>query len=1270
MHFINENELDTWVRGNTIDAQGLIVQLIARLVAVSSPKPRDRRFPLGDSIGQHGPDGHLDAIISFDPFIPEGKSFWEIGVSENARVKANSDYNDLTKNVPIETRVDSTFIFVTPMSGRKDWRHTWKEDGQIAWIEERKKRGEWKDIRVVDGTKLIDWVHQFIAIEFWLANKIKDLNENQIDTLDRKWALIKSIGEPPPLLPDLFLANRVDACVKLKELFQSDTAFKLKLTTHFETEATNFVSAFAASLLEDDRNDIYSRTVIISGVDAWNSVCTKSKNLILVAEPSLDLNSEVGIQLIQKALKANHSIIYSGPKGGLPDSSIIPLAIPRGNQVEEELKKAGYTEERARILAQQSNGNLATLLRCIQNLSIIPEWAQGADGDLAVIAMIGSWNENSTADKAAIETVVGKSFGEWIKLVRSAASKSSIPIIFRDGKWKFVTRFEGWYVLGGSLADEHIERFKKMAVELLRNKDPKFEMDKGERYAAQIYGKVLPHSKSLRNGLADTIALLGSHTKALIGCSTNILGHTANTIVRELLTNIDWQLWATLNDILPLLAEASPSEFLRAIELELTKDKCAFDDLFKQEGDGITGGNYTTGLLWGLETLVWDPDYLLSVTLCLGQLASRDPGGKWTNRPANSLRNIFLPWYPQTVAPIEKRIVAIKTLLKESPEVGWKLLLKLLHITYSSTSSTRKPAWRSLIPEDWKPGVTNSDYWKQIETYSQIAIESSIGNNARILDLINQMESLQSPLNEVLLEYLKSDLFLQTNEEQRNQVWESLKRIVVKHRKFSEAQWAFPIEVVLKIDKTADILESKSPIYLHRRLFSNQKFKLIEHSGDDYKEQMKAIVIKQQKAIEEIFAQYGLNGVRSFIVSVEDSWDVGLAFAEIAPRNIESEFLQDDLVSSDSPTSKFIGGFISARYHKFGNEWVDGVISKSWDPEEISQLLSYLPFLQTTWDMVDKLLGINELLYWSKVSVNPYQAGKDIDFGIEKLVLYGRPNAALNCLYTIAIDKQKIPNDLAITALLESPNSNESIQTRDSYKIVQIIKEIQDDSSTEPCKLFQVEWIYLDILDKYNDASPKLIEQELADSPEFFCEVISTVFRSNNDIENKSERADEQDRKISAKAYRLLNQWSKLPGTKKDGSFDSVAFIEWLNVVKVNTKKSGHFEVAMTTIGNMLINAPSDPKGLWIHEAVATILNCPDAQDMRSGYRTASFNSRGVFTFTSGQAEQDLANQYRIQAEEVEANGYGRFATMLRELASSYKLEAEREKDRDPYSTD
>ena len=200
---VTENTLDEWVRGHSRDAQGVIVELLWRLVAAAAPRPKDRRFPLGDSIGQHGPDGFLDVDLGVGPFVPEGPSYWEVGTGLNAGDKATSDYSDLTTATPLDVRKASTFVFVTPLSGRRDWEGSWKPNSQLDWIDRRLKLADWKDVRAIDGTKLVDWLHSYPAVELWLAQQMGLGVIGQIDTLGQHWALTESIGDPPPLLPDL-----------------------------------------------------------------------------------------------------------------------------------------------------------------------------------------------------------------------------------------------------------------------------------------------------------------------------------------------------------------------------------------------------------------------------------------------------------------------------------------------------------------------------------------------------------------------------------------------------------------------------------------------------------------------------------------------------------------------------------------------------------------------------------------------------------------------------------------------------------------------------------------------------------------------------------------------------------------------------------------------------------------------------------------------------------------------------------------------------------
>ena len=117
----------------------------------------------------------------------------------------------------------------------------------------------------------------------------------------------------------------------------------------------------------------------------------------------------------------------------------------------------------------------------------------------------------------------------------------------------------------------------------------------------------------------------------------------------------------------------------------------------------------------------------------------------------------------------------------------------------------------------------------------------------------------------------------------------------------------------------------------------------------------------------------------------------------------------------------------------------------------------------------------------------------------------------------------------------------------------------------------------------------------------------------------------------------------------------------WLEAVRTECVETGHIEVAMLTVGHVLIHTPADPSGLWIHRTAAGALNEKCATDMRDGYRTELFNSRGVhWVDPSGHSEMELAAKYRAQAEAIEGAGFFRLANTLRDLAESYEREAER----------
>lgn len=863
-------------------------------------------------------------------------------------------------------------------------------------------------------------------------------------------------------------------------------------------------------------------------------------------------------------------------------------------------------------------------------------------------------------DRHIVEKLANESYSDWISGVREILQLPESPLSLKNGIWSVVDRQEMWQAFGSMIFDEHLDRLKQVTVEVLKEADPQFELPPEERYMANIHGKALKHSRALRKGLAETLALLGNQFDVLSNCSTHKPETVSIIAIREIFRDSDWILWASLNNLLPILAEAAPQEFLTSVENALKKEPCPFDELFSQEGTGLFGANYMTGLLWALETLAWDEQYLVQVTVFLGKLALRDLGGNWGNRPANSLTTIFLPWHPQTTASVEKRKVAVQTLQREYPVIAWKLLLDLLPSQHQTSMGSHKPTWRKTIPDDWKEGVTKKEYWDQVSSYADIAVETAKGDLAKLKELISNLDNLTGPSFDKILNYLGSKEVANLSEEERTPLWQELYEFVLKHKRYADANWALSTELVEKIEKVAASLTPHKPQNLYNRLFTESISNLYEEIGN-WHEQEEKIKEKRKSAIQDIIIVDGLNAILQFAVKVESPRQVGFSLGFIEKENIDSMILPDLLDTENNKLKLFASAFVWGRHRNIGWEWIDRIDFSKWTDTQIINFLTSLPFKKETWVITEKLLGNQEYKYWNIVDFNPYEAENNIEFAIDKLTKHNRPKAAMRCVYASLNLYKTLNNTQATKTLLETTSSTETSYSMDAYEITEVIKFLQNDPDTNQDDLLQVEFAYLPLLTgPGKHGSPKLLEYKLASDPGFFCEAIRLLYRSKNEPKSAKEVTEQQ--KLTAKnVWSLLDDWATLPGTHSDGTFSVEDFNCWLKKVKTECDQSGHFEVALIRIGHVLTNYIHDPSGLWIHKTLAEALNAEDAENMRDGFSTGLYNSRGAHAVDPmGKPEMELSAKYRQQAEEVENAGYYRLAITLKSLADTYEREAQR----------
>lgn len=845
----------------------------------------------------------------------------------------------------------------------------------------------------------------------------------------------------------------------------------------------------------------------------------------------------------------------------------------------------------------------------------------------------------------------------WLAELREILQHPTSPITLRNGIWQVSERTKLWDAMGSRIFDEDLDNISECAVEVLREKDPKFELDADQRFAASVYGKVFKYSHPLRKGLAETLALLGNRSSPLTNCSLHKAENTALVTVRKVFRDADWVLWGSLGELLPVLAEAAPEEFMDAVEGALKHTPGPLDELFVQEGPSLMGGNYVTGLLWALETLAWEEIHLVRVGIILGRLAGRDPGGAWANRPINSLATILLPWMPQTRGSVEKRIATVQTLQKEVPNVAWKILLTLLPNQTQSSIPTRKPIWRDTIPVDWQEAATHAEYWEQVSSYANLAVEMAVDNLDRLEDLIDQLHNLPVPAFERILEHLSSDAILNKPEEQLIGIWNALSHFVQTHRTFSDAEWALSAESVLKVEGIAAKLSPQNPIYRHRATFMWSDLNY-ESQNDDLQRQKERLEEIRVEAVKEILCYGGMDAIVRFVKSGSSSFEVADALATVAGREIDEFILPAMFEARGQEIEDFVRYYVSRRRYKKGWEWVDGLNRSDWPTSEIAQLLSYLPFEQGTWDRVVDWLGENEGEYWVSKTLRPLFSENSIDYGMDKLIAHRRLGTALQLL-AASTHVRSFDAARSAKALVAAVSHLGSLDQLDPNVITSTIKALQSAPTTNTDDLVYIEWAYLSLLEESRGVLPQTLERRISSDPDTFCQMIRLVYRSHKDSGSETE-VSETAQANAENAWSLLRRWRVPPGMQVDGTFSADLFDTWISSVDRKCEASGHLEVAYTHIGQVLIHCPADPSGLWIHRSAAEALNREGAEEMRRGYHLGIVNSRGARRIDgTGRPEHALASRYKEKADEVENAGYYRFAAELRQLADSYSREAD-----------
>ena len=1242
MLWIDSIDLKEWAKRR--DCQGYLPFLVRSLIKATAPDISKILFPAGDNVSSPSFDGILE-VSEGNEYIPEGFSVWEMGCDEKVKGKADADYEKRKENLSGINPSETTYVFVSPRAWTKNEK----------WCEEKKEEKFWKDVRGYNAAVLEEWIEQAPAVGIWLGQHLGKYPKGVKALVD--WWNEWNMGTNPHLTSELVLAGRDKQVEDVQEKLKS-TSSRITVQAATTNESIAFLAAVINSLPKEERDFYLSRSIVISDSEAFEHICVTAKSRLLLIPEFEEIE---GLSL---AIQKGHNVYI--PVGPDNTTNSPKIALPRlgRDKFISALEEMGLSNEDSQKYSRDTGRSLTVLRRQLMDYVNQPAWAKTDSArDIIPALLVGRWIEANNNDKEIISQIARDSYDSFSTKLYSWRNQQDSPILKIGGLWRLVSAMDAFFALAPFITDADLQQFKNIVLKVFKTLDPALELEPGERWMAAVHGKIQPYSNELRKGILQAlilIAIFGDDAKISLPTSAQIW---VDNIIMELLHDAECNLWMSLYDVLPLIAEASPKSFMDAVDSSLSGDEKPIMCLFK-ETQGVTGPSSNhSSLLWALEHLSWSPELLPRVTLTLGKLAKYDPNSesRMINRPKNSLRDIFLLWYPQTYASLEERLEVLDLLIEKYPYVGWNLLIALMPKNHDTVDIKSKTIWRQ-FSEKTKNQVTVAEHYTSIkEIINRLLIHVGF-NGQHWVKILDNLSILPIAERNKFIQQLSSDA--DKISDGRYELWNKLREIISRHRSYTDG--ALPEKELQDLEKIYLDIEPGDTIDRLCWLFDYWP-DLLEGNKREYRPDSEHIVQLRLDALNEIKGEYGFEGILKLSERIKDPTYLGQTLAKEDMNIIEEEKLYSLLEGTDEPKMIFVKEYIFRKAFS-DEEWTKDLVKKAqtekWSDIKVINCFTALPSRMFVWDLLNSFDKIIQEAYWKKCGFGGItKESNDKIYYVKQMVQVKRYFKALDIasLYAKEMPPEVIAEILE-KAAIEKSEDEFRIQ---HYTFEELFEELYK-SDYPKSEIARLEWLYLPILTGIgSEKPPKLLHDELTNNPEFFAEVIKNVYMK------EEEENDEEQESLSLELLKqrarfssqLLRSWN---GTfsNADIQIDYEHLESWVDTARNLCKKYDRIKACDKNIGKLLARAKPECD-MWPPEAVCEVIDRIESNDLHRNFKMGIINNRGAYTKSwdeGGQQEIELAKKFRSYANKINTR-FPRTASILDSIADDYENDARREDD-------
>jgi len=1267
---IKANDIEEWVSHN-IPARSRLAVFLRTLVHSTDKGLTKVDFPGNDDAERPGWDGVVEASEG-TPWVPAGRSGWEFGTNEDAKAKAERDFEKSVKALGKKERAETTFVFVTP----RRW------SAKAAWIEAKKAKGLWKDVRAYDASDLEQWLEQSLPAQAWFANE-RHMPAQHVRSLDKCWVDWASVSTPP--LTGALFSSAIEAA---KRTMLSRLSKPSEGPILIAADSTEEALAFLAQLLgERGGEELASyrdRVLVFDKAGVLPRLATGAQTFIPVV-----FTREVERELAPYA-KSMHSIVVYPRNAATAEPHII-LEPANYDVFNKALEDMGKDRDETSRLANASGRSLTVLRRQLSTVPAVrtPEWAANRNtaASLVPFLFVGVWNSQNETDKLGLSLLAGgPSYDELEKECQGLAQLNDAPI-WSVGTYRgAVSKIDLLYAVAGAVTPDDLHRYFSMARMVLGEDDPALDLEENQRWAASIHGKTREFSGAFREGVSETLVLLAVHGghlfKNRLGVDT---GMEAVRVVRDLLpTPLTTRLLEANDRDLPTYAEAAPDEFLSILERDLKSKDPAVLGLLRPLDTSVFGRSPSrTGLLWALEGLAWNPVTLPRAAFILARLAQVEINDNWVNKPTHSLESIFRAWMPQTAASHQQRVDLMKKLAEKFPDVAWKICLAQFGANHQVGDYSHKPRWRADGYGCGEPFQTWGPIMDFVREMVEMALTWKNYSIAMLCDLVERLHDLTDADQARVWALVEAWAKTKASDADKAALREKVRVSTLSRRAAVRAKRNAKASDLATAGKAAyAALEPSDLLNKHAWLFRDA---WVEDSADELEDDIETVDFRKREeriqnlrteALREILEQRGLAGILQLCERGNASWVIGvLATNAVLSEQELRKLLRLALAPIDAGQQdvhsykNLIAGAARALVDDAKREAVLKDTAAGLSEQSMVQLLVLAPYRKNTWKLVDALNEAAQAKYWSEVTPDwIHDSDAENAESVERLLKAGRPRAAFSC---IRLEPKKLDVQVLfrlLTEMAQGGNDKAGYNMLEHYSVQEVFKHLNSSPALTLDQKAGLEFYYIDVLARPwtngdNYGIPNL-ERYVETHPELFVQAIAWTYKRKDGANDPADFqvSSEHMKSTAERGYKLLEAVHHIPGHNDLGELEVGRLVKWIVTVRASCTELGRAEVADICIGRVLSCAPVGKDGVWPCEPVRDAMEEVQSESMMRGAHTGVYNSRGVhWRGEGGDQERSLADKYRTWGLSLQVSHPFVSSKLLMELAQTYDREASRQ---------